>query len=61
MLLKKANRHTDMQIRQCYEFKWGMSMHFNEDLLVGNFVADGSSHVAIPILLNLKTEYATAD
>ena len=48
MLLKKANRHTDMQIRQCYEFNWGMSMHVNEDLLAGNFVADGSSHVAYP-------------
>ena len=46
MLLKKADRHTAMQIRQCYEFNWGMSMHVNEDLLAGNFVADGSSHVA---------------
>ena len=35
VLLKLANQHTDMQIRQCFECLWGMSVNANEEMLAG--------------------------
>ena len=34
-MLKKGNQHADMQIRQCYECLWGMSLNANEEMLAG--------------------------
>ena len=35
IMLKKGNQHTDMQIRQCYECLWDISMKANEEMLAG--------------------------
>ena len=34
-MFKKGNQHTDMQIRQCNECLWDMSMNINEEMLAG--------------------------
>ena len=39
---KLANRHTDMQIKQCFEWYWGLSMNANEEMFAGNADADAS-------------------
>ena len=33
IILIKVNQHTDMQIRQCLEYKWGMPVNANEEML----------------------------
>ena len=32
---KEVHKHTAMQIRQCFECLWGMSVHANEEMLAG--------------------------
>ena len=33
IILKKGNQHTNMQIRQCFGCKWGISVNANEEML----------------------------
>ena len=33
--VKIVNKHTDMQIMQCFECQWGISMIANEEMLPG--------------------------
>ena len=33
IILNKGNQHTNMQIRQCNECLWGMSINVNEEML----------------------------
>ena len=37
-----------MQIKQCFEWKWGMSLNANEEMLVGNGEAAASYPDADP-------------
>ena len=48
IILKKGNQHTDMQIRQCYECLWGMSVNANEEMLAGYADPDASYPDADP-------------
>ena len=43
---KIENQHTDMQIRQCFEFWWGLIINANVEMLTGN--ADASYPDADP-------------
>ena len=45
-LLKIANQHTDMQIRQCYECWWGRYMHAYEEMLAGYAGPDAADSYA---------------
>ena len=36
MFFKITNQQTDMQIRQCFECLWGLSLNANEEMLAGN-------------------------
>ena len=44
----KGNQQTDMQIRQCNERIWGMSMNVNEEMLAGYADPDASYSNADP-------------
>ena len=57
ILLQIVNQHTDMQIRQCCEFKWGMSMNAYEEVLILMLVI----LILILMLLNLNENYADTD
>ena len=39
-----------MQIRQCYECLWGMSINANEELVAGNADSDASYPDADPVV-----------
>ena len=39
IFLEIANQCTNIQIRQCYECFWGMSMNDNEEMFAGNAYA----------------------
>ena len=41
-MLNKGIQHTDMQIRQCYECLWGISMNANEEMIAGYADLDAS-------------------
>ena len=46
--VKKGNRPTDMQIRQCNECLWGMSVNANGEMLAGYADPDASYPDADP-------------
>ena len=46
--VKKENQHTDMQIRQCFECLWGLSMNANKEMLAGYAYPDGGYYDADP-------------
>ena len=45
---KKGNQRTDMQIRQCFECLWGLSMNANKEMLAGYAYPDGGYYDADP-------------
>ena len=47
-MLERGYQHTDMQIRQCNECLWGISMNANEEMLAGYADPDASYHDADP-------------
>ena len=47
-MFKKGNQHTDIQIWQCYDCWWGMSLNANEEMLAGYADPDASYPDADP-------------